>query len=401
MPPRVVLLRVMLWSLALAAAAGVFAVLSLRTPLATRIVGTGIATAVACALLLPIATLMDRRTTRAAGLLGMSVVLLEFFFTLALIWELPRWLFSGMPIEEEILISMGLFAAACLLLMSLFRMQANESLRVASLTGTAAILGALPALLIAIWLRELGLAGREEDWAGTGAALFVCGELAAIALAGVQGGAGRHWRWVGVVAAAGALFLWLGGIWVKQGSAIGVLTFEALLFMSILVAHANLSCFCPLRIGQGWVRTSTVAAVFATLLLILWMEVSERLYGKEPADLATRLTSAAGILAGCGSLALTVFARLNRRVDYEPLAGEAVAITLVCPRCGRKQAVPVGDAACDRCGLRIHLRIEDPRCPNCEYLLYGLTSDRCPECGTSVTGTVPSLAGIPASSEPA
>lgn len=49
MPLRTILLQVMLWSLAVAAATGVLAVLSLRGALPWRIVGTGLTTAFACA----------------------------------------------------------------------------------------------------------------------------------------------------------------------------------------------------------------------------------------------------------------------------------------------------------------------------------------------------------------
>ena len=51
MPLRMVLMRVMLWSLAFAAVTGVAAVLFQGGDLAWRVVGTGFATAAACALM--------------------------------------------------------------------------------------------------------------------------------------------------------------------------------------------------------------------------------------------------------------------------------------------------------------------------------------------------------------
>ena len=98
----------------------------------------------------------------------------------------------------------------------------------------------------------------------------------------------------------------------------------------------------------------------------------------------SRCVGAAGILAGCGTLALVVLARLNRRVDYDPVSLDALEMVVFCPRCAKKQSIQIGQAECTQCALRIHVRVEEPRCPQCEYLLYRLTSDRCPECGALI-----------------
>ncbi len=97
-----------------------------------------------------------------------------------------------------------------------------------------------------------------------------------------------------------------------------------------------------------------------------------------------RLAAAGAIVAGCATLAVMVLVRMNRKVDFETLSVELAEITVVCPRCSKKQAIPVGGAICSGCELRISITIEEPRCPKCDYLLYGLPSDRCPECGTLI-----------------
>ena len=100
---RTILLKGMLWSLAFAAVTGVLAVLVEGGHLAWRVVGTGFVTALACGLMLPISSSIDREKTRSAGLLGMAVVILEFLMALkrlAFFWvgtgknRLPlRWCF--------------------------------------------------------------------------------------------------------------------------------------------------------------------------------------------------------------------------------------------------------------------------------------------------------------------
>ena len=100
-----------------------------------------------------------------------------------------------------------------------------------------------------------------------------------------------------------------------------------------------------------------------------------------------RCMAASGIVTGCGTLALAVLARMNRRVDFEMEGGALTEIVVVCPRCRKKQSLTIGDATCSGCQLRISTRVEEPRCPTCDYLLIGLTSTRCPECGTEIAET--------------
>ena len=132
--------------------------------------------------------------------------------------------------------------------------------------------------------------------------------------------------------------------------------------------------------GQHWLRLATIAAGVTTgvlLDLIIIFEID--LDGVE--SIPGRLTAASAILATCGSLALLILARFHRRIDLEGPGAAALQMTIVCPRCRKRQRVAVGSSTCCRCDLRLHIRVEEPRCPKCEYLLYGIESDRCPECG--------------------
>jgi hypothetical protein len=71
-----------------------------------------------------------------------------------------------------------------------------------------------------------------------------------------------------------------------------------------------------------------------------------------------RLAGAAAIVAGCGTLALLVLARVNRRAPLAEFSGPDVRqVTLVCPRCRRKQTIPIESGTCAACGLGIAVRL--------------------------------------------
>ena len=88
-------------------------------------------------------------------------------------------------------------------------------------------------------------------------------------------------------------------------------------------------------------------------------EVVGRPVGQSAAGAAAGVgAGAAAILASAGSLALLIFARLNRSLGEATDPSDMTHITLICPRCGKKQAVSLGEADCSKCGLRIHTAIE-------------------------------------------
>ncbi len=395
MPLRTVLLRVMLWSLALAALTGVVSVLTQSGSFAWRVVGTGITTAVACALLLPASAAIDRVKTRQAGLLGMAGVVVEFLLALTLIWEAPRSLW-GISWEEEIALTMVFSGLAVLVLMSLLTLLRESYGAVAARVGIGVALVAYAGYLVAIWLPGRSW-DNNDNWWETAGVVTLLGGLAVLAMVGLGTGDGRPWRWAGIIASIAASAMWLFDIWIGSGSDLGYVLFCAFLSLAVVVAHADLCCLCTLAPGHHWVRAGTIVAAVLTGGLIVAMVIDDRFFGVRPGfHVLGRFAAAGGILAGCGTLAMLVLARLTRRVEYEPVLPELTEITVVCPRCRKKQLISLGDSACTACRLRISVRIEDPRCPQCDYLLYGLTADRCPECGT-VIGDDPASLGAPPS----
>src|SRR5437899_1697784 len=80
----------MLWSLAAAAVLGAAAILTGGESTLWRVTGTTLITAGAAALLMPASILADKPHTRAAGLLGMAIVVGQFLLACGLIWNIAR-----------------------------------------------------------------------------------------------------------------------------------------------------------------------------------------------------------------------------------------------------------------------------------------------------------------------
>lgn len=382
----------MLVALAFTALAGVLAVLVEAGDVAWKIVGTGFATAVACALLIPITGMIDREKSRSAGLVGMFWMVGEYLLVLLLIWEIPRNFFAQRWEDDLALTTLISFPAGPLA-MALLRLANQPYGRIAGRIGVGVVIAALLACWTGIWwsaalgffpASPASLARYEtaEAWWKTGGAISIYGGLSVLCLIGLVSGDARKWRWIGIVGGIVAGTMWLLDTWLGVGSDPGFVAFATLTSIASVVAFTNLCLYCPLKEGQGWVRVGAILSATVTAAALDASFVDIKLLHAGYADaFLFRIASAGGILCGCSALALVVLARINRGVDYEPLAAEILTVDLVCPRCRKKQAVRLGDSVCAGCALRISIRIEEPRCPKCGYLLFQLTSPRCPECG--------------------
>lgn len=374
----------MLWSLGFAALTGVGAILLQGENLTWRVVGTGLVTAAAAGLLMGCSKMVDHEKTRAAGLLGMCAVIVEFVMALLLIWQVFSKLF-GVSVDERLgftVFHVGLCAPAVVAFLAVGKGERTFwVLRV----GVVLCVSVLALLLVGTWLP--GKWSRfDERWWETAGDLALYGVPGILCLIDIGTRHQRWWRWLGVFSAAAASATWLWDIWIGSGTDLGYVIFISLSCGAAVATHASLIVLCHLTPGQRWVVIGTIASAVLTAGLISMVVADEKLLHKgwRDVDFLWRCMGASGILAGCGTLTLIVLARLNRQVDFEFGISELVKITLICPRCRKKQNLPIGDERCVACDLRISTRIEEPRCTKCGYLLYKLTSDRCPECGEEV-----------------
>jgi len=357
MPMRKVLLRAMLWSLGLAAAAGVLAVLSGGDEIVWRVVGTGFVTALACGLLLPFSPMFDQEKTRAVGLSGLAAVIVEFLLAMALIWEVPELLF-GLQWEEELALTMLFFAMAAVLLALACRLADRPHSRLAGSVGVVATAVTFGAFLIAIWGPERLI--DEEKWFESGSAVFTIGLLVLLSLVGAGAKPRRPWRWLAPPAGVIAFALWMSNVWLGTESAFGTVMFSVLVSVVAVVGHANLCLLVKLPSDRGWLRGGAIAAAVLTAAFVDLVIVNQEYVTIAwDGELLGRLSAAAAIAAGCGSMALLVLARISRGVARETPVAELSEMSVICPRCRKKQSIDIGESSCSKCGLRISIRVEE------------------------------------------
>lgn len=377
-----VLLRVMLASLAVAAAVGTLAALTNQTETFWRIIGTCAITAVATGLLIPISHCL-KGGTRAAALTAIIAIVVEFILNLALIWN---GLGISSPHSDDLAITAGLVFATGLAAVFLVYMLGIGATRRAAICGLILDAAVFFLAMIATWSN----AAFGDNFGETAGVLAIFGPMAVACLIGSASGHQRWRRWIGVAAATAAVAMNVYAIWHNLPHDNEVST--VIDTVPAWFAFANLVMLANLKGSQIGVRYLAMIAATVTAVCIdleFYVNNGERRYGND--DPFTRIASAGGIVTGCAALAVAILAMLNRKSKPEPVATGAIHdITVICPLCQKKQTLPLDTTGQCACGLKMLVQIEEPVCTECGYLLIGLTSDRCPECGTVITpGTQP------------
>ncbi len=175
----------------------------------------------------------------------------------------------------------------------------------------------------------------------------------------------------GMVISAAALGVFLLGIWSR------LLENERWMITLLLWAvalpiygHQALTRFTNL---WGLVRIATLVMILAMTTLLtaaIWLEWDD--------DLAARLLLSGSILMMLGIIATPVLYKVAGEKVRPRIETARTEISVECPRCLTRQSLPQGESRCRNCRLRFSIEIEEPRCPDCSYLLYQLTSPRCP-----------------------
>src|SRR5262249_12336488 len=136
--------------LAIAAVLGTLAILFGQYHTVGRVAGTTLLTAIAAGLMIPISLLLDKPNGRSAGLLGMSVILTEFFLSITLIWDLTS-AFPGRKADEHILFTMLILALVAPAAMLFLGACAKPVARIAGLAGVGLSAVTFGLCMIATW----------------------------------------------------------------------------------------------------------------------------------------------------------------------------------------------------------------------------------------------------------
>ncbi|MDX1681990.1 MAG: zinc ribbon domain-containing protein [Phycisphaeraceae bacterium] len=368
------IIRILLGSLAAAGGLGALAMVVGEAEVFGRVALTAFWVALACAAVIGSEKLYSSKSTRAAGLLGLTGTVVVFLMVSALTWVPDR----AWDVEEWWLTAL-IFTLSTLAAVAFMKLAASRpKARLAGQAGLCVTAVTVVLALLGVWWPSgSGWIRIHEKWWMTTLAVGGISLPALLSLVGWSRGDRWWWRWAGVLAAVGAMGLALWGIWAEIDS--DPTLFVGLVATAVAIGHASGMRECGLVGGQRWVSRVAVAATVITAALFTWLVHLE--YHSSVDQALLRWNGAVAVIASCATLGALILSRFNLSINVDDHVNE---IRLYCPRCQKKQTVGLGDDTCENCGLHIEVTIRDQTCPQCDYDLTGLTHDQCPECGAAV-----------------
>ncbi len=390
---RALLLRIMLSALGVAAVVGAMAFLFAAGDWPGRITAMAFATAVAAGMLIGALALMDRPKLFWAGVVLGAATLIEYLGAMYLIgpadflrqtYGLRDWAIEGTMLSVG-----GVFIPFMIGVQVIFQTRFRWTGLVTLSVSTIALL----IWLAGAWGTALSFGSNrwwwdERMWTSGGIILGM-GMVAALAMIDFLPDSRRHWRWLGILGATMTAAAVIWDTWKPTGGPewpVITSTTVALVTAFVMVVLA-----AKLPVAQRWLAHATVAAGIACgsvlVASVLLHEFGPQSLS-ETREFMERASGAAGILAGCGLLAVWIVARVVKPPRYETEPVFIKEITLVCPRCQKKQTLPLGESQCGQCLLHLAVKVAEPHCEKCGYILYNVPGSACPECGHPTSAAV-------------
>ncbi len=375
------ILRGLLVALGITAGAGVLSVL-MQDSMMGRVTGTSFVIVLAALIMLKIAAALEHEKKRPAAIFGLGVTAVETVLVLVLIWS------DVLAFVDSQKLLSSVFALPIWSLPTTFAVRA-VSVRLSRNAGWVGIGFAVLTLVTgaaAIW----GPIETEEEWylsTGLSVAMGLAVSASCVGLGAPPEAKlpPRYWRWIGILAGAGAVTLGMYAIWAAKGANEEAYMRTASLpaLAAAYVGFANIALFTPLNPNQRWLLIATLASGLATCVLIA-LAVFEVTDDRD----SVRYISAMAIPTVCGVIALAAVARFNKRPESELTAPDYLSIYLACPRCRSEQEIKPGKSRCRYCDLMFDIKFEEPKCPHCDYLLHMIEGKTCPECGAPIVKQV-------------
>ncbi|MDX2200918.1 MAG: hypothetical protein SF069_18340 [Phycisphaerae bacterium] len=201
----------------------------------------------------------------------------------------------------------------------------------------------------------------------------------------------RGYRWVIPATIIAMIVFCLGIWWGNTGSSWGTSAFltrlESLKLITALTVITIPAALILARRGGArhsvgvWFRWLTAAVAMPLVMTAVAVLAGE---DNDTFDVFGRVMAISGILSATGLIAAGVMHRMTTITKQETVFTTRLDLRLFCPRCGSDQTLPAGHCSCKQCGLKMRIEIEEEQCGKCGYVLFGLASANCPECGAVI-----------------